>query len=220
MIALFLLLSMTRHLYFLLGVIVTFNFYQYYIATNKQTIFQYIKYTFILVLPIIFWAKYVYNIEQNNLSEISYFNRFKPDNQLFYNVKAGLGLIKHDEVNRVNGIPAFISLFVPITGFRNYLLSAILIFAFIFGYFRNKRFLGINILITSILLTMLGLIIAGTGFSRYWLILLPGFLLGYYFLLSELNINDKWFIYLAQIVSFIYILNEVRLDFIILNRCI
>ena len=220
MIALFLLLSMTRYLYFVLGVIVIFNFYQYYRANNKQTIFQYMKYTVILVLPIIFWAKYVYNIEQNNLSEISYFNRFKTDNQLLYNIKAGLGLIKHHEVSRVNGIPAFISLFVPITGFRNYLLSAILIFAFIFGYFRNKRLLGINILITSILLTMLGLIIAGTGFSRYWLVLLPGFLLGYYFLLSELNINDKWFIYLAQIVSFIYILNEVRLDFIILNRYI
>ena len=220
MIVLFLLLAMTRYLYIVLGAIIIFNFYQYYKTNNKQTIYQLIKYTIILILPIIFWAKYVYNIEQNNLSEISYFNRFKTDNQLLYNVKAGLGLIKHHEVSRVNGIPAFISLFVPITGFRSYLLSVILIFAFIFGYVRKNNLLGIKILITSILLTMFGLIIAGTGFSRYWLILLPGFLLGYYFLISKFNIEDKWFVYMAQIVSFIYILNEVRLDFLILNKYI
>jgi len=165
MIGLFLLLTMTRYLYIVLGVIVIFNFYQYYKTTNKKTIYQLMKYTVILILPIIFWAKYVYNIEQNNLSEISYFNRFKTDNQLLYNVKAGLGLIKHDEVSRVNGIPAFISLFVPITGFRNYLLSVIVIFAFIFGYVRKHNLLGTKILITSILLTMFGLIIAGTGLS-------------------------------------------------------
>jgi hypothetical protein len=220
MLGLFLFLIMTRYLYIVLGVIVIFNFYQYYKTNNKQTIYQLIKYTVILILPIIFWSKYVYNIEQNNLSEISYFNRFKTDNQLLYNIKAGLGLIKHHEVSRVNGIPAFISLFVPITGFRNYLLSVILIFAFIFGYVRKDNLLGIKILITSILLTMFGLIIAGTGFSRYWLILLPGFLLGYYFLISKFKINNKWFIYMAQIVSFVYILNELRIDLLILNRYI
>jgi hypothetical protein len=169
-------------------------------------------------LPLIFWFKYVYNIEQNNLSEISYFNRFKTENQLLYNIKSGLGIIKHSEVNRVNGIPAFISLFIPITGLRDYVTSIILILAFIYGYIRKNNSLGIKILLTAILLTMLGLIFAGTGFSRYWLILLPSFLLGYYFLVQKLNIKDKWFVYVSQIVCFIYIVNEIRIDFLILNK--
>ena len=104
-----------------------------------------------------------------NLSEISYFNRFKTDNQLLYNMKAGLGLIQHHEAGKINGIPAFISLFVPITGFRNYLLSLVLILSFIYGYVRKNNTEGIKILLTSIVLLMTGLIFAGTGFSRYWL---------------------------------------------------
>lgn len=218
MLSLFLLISMTRYLYLVLGIIVIFNIYRYYKTFNKQIIYKLLTYTIIIILPIIFWAKYVYNIEQNNLSEISYFNRFKTENQLLYNIKAGLGIIKHHEVSRINGIPAFISLFVPITGFRNYLGSIILIFAFAFGYYRKNNSLGIKILITSIVITMLGLIFAGTGFSRYWLILLPGFLLGYYFLATKFNIKDKWFIYTSQIICFIYIVNEIRLDFLILNK--
>ncbi|NLP56623.1 hypothetical protein [Lutibacter sp. B1] len=218
MLGLFLLISMTRYLYLVLGIIVIFNIYRYYKTFNKKNIYKLINYTIIIILPILFWAKYVYNIEQNNLSEISYFNRFKTENQFLYNVKAGLGIIKHHEVSRINGIPAFISLFVPITGFRNYLGSVILILAFAFGYYKKNNSFGIKILIISILITMLGLIFAGTGFSRYWLILLPGFLLGYYFLATKFNINDKWFIYTSQIICFIYIANEIRLNFLILNK--
>jgi len=218
MFVLFLLLIMTRYLYLVLGALVVFNFYQYYKNNSKQDIYKLLAYCFILMIPIIFWAKYVYNIEQNNLSEISYFNRFKTDNQLIYNIKSGLGIIKHHEVNKINGIPAFVSLFLPITGFRNILGSVLLIFAFIFGYFRKPNSLGIKTLLVSILLTMLGLIFAGTGFSRYWLILLPGFLLGYYFLTSSFNIKDKWFVYAAQIICFIYIINEIRLDIVVLNK--
>jgi hypothetical protein len=215
---LFVLISLTRYLYLVLGLIVVFKFLIHYKTNNKQVISKIILYSILLSLPLIFWFKYVYNIEQNNLSEISYFNRFKTENQLLYNIKSGLGIIKHSEVNRVNGIPAFISLFIPITGLRDYVTSIILILAFIYGYIRKNNSLGIKILLTAILLTMLGLIFAGTGFSRYWLILLPSFLLGYYFLVQKLNIKDKWFVYVSQIVCFIYIVNEIRIDFLILNK--
>jgi hypothetical protein len=218
MFGLFVLISLTRYLYLVLGLIIVYNLFKYYKINKKQVISKVLPYSILLILPLIFWFKYVYNIEQNNLSEISYFNRFKTENQLLYNIKSGLGIIKHSEVSRVNGIPAFISLFIPITGLRDYVTSIILILAFIYGYIRKNNSLGIKILLTAILLTMLGLIFAGTGFSRYWLILLPSFLLGYYFLVQKLNIKDKWFVYVSQIVCFVYIVNEIRIDFLILNK--
>lgn len=215
---LFLMLSMTRYLYLVLGLIVVFNFYNYYRSNSTQNTFKVGIYSAILMIPILFWAKYVYNIEQNNLSEISYFHRFKTDNQFLYNIKSGLGIIKHHEVSRINGIPAFISLFVPITGLRHYLLSIVLLLTISFGYFRKENSTGIKILISALLLPMLGLVFAGTGFSRYWLILLPGFILGFYFAANKLGITNKVFIYISQIVCFIYIVNEIRLDLLIINK--
>lgn len=214
----FLLLSITRYLYLILGLLIIFKFYQHYKHRDRKSIYKLITYSFILSIPFLFWGKYVYNIELQNLSEISYFNRFKTDNELSYNIKSGLGLIQHNEVNRINGIPAFISLFVPITGFRNYLLSVILILAFIYGYIRKLNTEGLKVLIVCIILLMTGLVFAGTGFSRYWLVLLPGFLLGYYLLGTKLKIKDNWFIYTSQIICFLYIVNELRLDIIIINK--
>lgn len=214
----FLLLSITRHLYLILGILVLYKLYEHYKLRDRKSIYKLITYSFILTLPLIFWFKYIYNIEMQNLSEISYFNRFKTDNQLLYNMKAGLGLIQHHEAGKINGIPAFISLFVPITGFRNYLLSLVLILSFIYGYVRKNNTEGIKILLTSIVLLMTGLIFAGTGFSRYWLILLPGFLLGYYLLGTKFKMKDDWFIYASQILCFIYIANELRLDYLIFNK--
>ncbi|TYC10631.1 hypothetical protein ES677_11200 [Bizionia gelidisalsuginis] len=218
MLFLFLMLSMTRYLYLVLGLIVVFNFYKFYKSNSLQHTYKLLMYTAILMTPILFWAKYVYSIEQNNLSEISYFNRFKTDNQLLYNIKSGLGIIKHHEVSRINGIPAFISLFIPITGFRHYLLSIILLLTISFGYFRKNNSIGVKILISALSLTMLGLIFAGTGFSRYWLILLPGFFLGFYYSAKQMGIKNKVFIYTSQIVCFIYIVNELRLDLLIINK--
>ena len=46
---------------------------------NKEIENLYIKlivYSFMLALPLLLWFKYVYNIEMQNLSEISYFDRF------------------------------------------------------------------------------------------------------------------------------------------------
>ncbi|WP_417888198.1 hypothetical protein [Zunongwangia sp.] len=214
----FLLLSITRYLYLILGLLVVYKFYQHFKHRDRKSIYKLITYSTILALPLLFWFKYVYFIEMQNLSEISYFNRFKTDNQLLYNIKAGLGLIQHHEVSRINGIPAFVSLFIPITGFRNYIFSTLLIFAFIYGYLKKMKTEGLKILLTSIILLMTGLILAGTGFSRYWLILLPGFFLGYYLLATKFKVKDEWFIYASQFICFIYITNELRLDYLILTK--
>lgn len=218
MLLMFIILLMTRYLYAILGVIILFNCYRYYKVCSKKTIQKLITYSIICALPVLMWLKYVHNIEQNNLSEISYFSRFKAENPTLYNIKAGLGIIKHEEVNKVNGLPAFASLFIPVDGFRSHFLSIGLILAFAIGYFRKNKPLGVKILVTAISLTMLGLIFAGTGFSRYWLILLPGFILGYYYLAKKLKIPDKWFIYASYAICFVYIINELRLDYLIINK--
>ncbi|WP_411895337.1 hypothetical protein [Winogradskyella sp. A2] len=219
MLLFFVILVLTRYLYAVLGVIVLFNFYRYYKVISKKALLKIGIYCLIFSLPVLFWAKYVYTIEQNStVKEVSYFNRFTTENPILYNIKCGLGIEKHHMVKKVNGIPAFASLFVPIDGFRNYLLSIGLILAFIAGYFCRKLSLGSKMLIISIVLAMLGLVLAGTGFSRYWLILLPGFLLGYYYLASKLNIPDKWIIYAVYSICIVYIINEFRLDYLILNR--
>lgn len=214
----FLLLSITRYLYLILGILILYKFYEHYRQRDRKSIYKIITYSFILTIPLIFWFKYVYNIEMQNLSEISYFNRFKTDNQLLYNIKAGLGLIQHHEVSKINGIPAFVSLFLPVTGFRSYLLSVGLILAFIYGYVKKVHSEGIKVLLISIVLIMTGLIFVGTGFSRYWLILLPGFLLGYYLLGTKLKVKDKWFIYASQVLCLIYIANELRIDYLVLSK--
>ncbi|WP_340064253.1 hypothetical protein [Ascidiimonas aurantiaca] len=215
--ALFLLLAMTRYLYLVMGVLVVYHFYEYYKKHSLRNIYSLLPYLLLLILPFVFWFKYVYHIEQNNVSEISYFDRFKSENPFLYNIKAGLGLIKHYEVSRTNGIPAFISLFVPVTGLRNFLGSLFLIISFILGYLVTKKTKGMKWLFISILLVMAGLIVAGTGFSRYWLILLPGFLTGYYFLSSKLTIGTKWFVTGSQILCFVYLLNELRLNVVLLH---
>jgi hypothetical protein len=218
MLILFVILVLTRYLYAILGIIILYNCYRYYKVSSKTEIFKLVKYALILSLPVLLWLKYIHNIEQNNLSEVSYFSRFKAENPTLYNIKAGLGIIKHEEVNKVNGIPAFASLFVPIEGFRNYVLSILLLVAFCLGYLKKHKPLGSKLLITSIGLTMLGLVFAGTGFSRYWLILLPGYLLGFYYLATLLKIPDKWCIYASYALCIIYVINEFRLDYLILNK--
>lgn len=216
--AFFIIMVFTRYLYAVLGVIILLNYYDYLKDNFKTYGIPILTYSLIFLIPVILWTKYLLNIEEQNLSEISYFNRFKVDNPLLYNIKCGLGLEKHHEVDKINGIPAFASLFVPITGFRNYLISLVLVVGFMIGLITQLKFKAIKKLFISIVVIMLGFVFAGTGFSRYWLVLLPGFYLGYYYLFKLLNIHDKWFIYGSHIVSFIYILNEIRLDILIVNK--
>jgi len=216
--AFFVLMIFTRYLYAVLGIIILINYYDYLKENFKVYSKSILIYSLIFLIPVILWAKYLLNIEEQNLSEISYFNRFKVDNPLLYNIKCGLGLEKHHEVDKINGLPAFTSLFVPITGFRNYIVSLVLIVGFMVGLISHLKFTAIKKLFISVIVIMLGFVFAGTGFSRYWLVLLPAFYLGYYYLFKLLKIHDKWFVYATQIMSFIYILNEIRLDILIVNK--
>lgn len=213
----FLILSITRYVYGVLGLLLVFYYYRNLIG--KQLKFRpMIGYSFLYAIPFLLWLKYVFNIESNQLSDIGYFTRFQHENPFLYNIKCGLGLEQADVVNKINGIPAFISLFVPITGLRNYLGSVVLLLLFIWGYVSAKKTLGLKVLLFAIIIVMLGFIIAGTGFSRYWLALLPGYYLGYYFLYKSFNFDDKWFILATKIIAVIYVVNELRLDYLIFNK--
>lgn len=216
----FLLLVMTRYLYAVLGLVILFYYYRCFKIENlaKNEIKGIVFYTIIYMLPVLFWFKYVYYIEQSSLSEISYFDRFKEDKGLFVNIKSGLGIEKHPDANRINGIPAFVSLFVPITGLRHYLVSIGLILIFLIGYIKTKHTHGIKLIFFSTIVIMLGLILAGTGFSRYWLVLLPCYYLGYYFFYKLLKLDDALFFKISKLVAIFYVINELRLDYLIISE--
>lgn len=217
----FSILVITRYLYgvciFITGFFIANYFLELIKRRDYRSINKVLIYSFICVLPLIIWFKYVYFVERGINIEQSYFTRFK-ENDIFYNIKAGLGIIKHEEVNKINGIPAFISLFVPITGLRNWLISIALIVAFCFGYISKWKVKEYRVIFIAIILIMLGLIVAGTGFSRYWLVLLPGYWLGFYFCFNYLKIKDNYFEKLSLLLAVIYVINELRLDYLILSK--
>lgn len=215
------LLVITRYHYAVLGGIAVFKLFPLVKEQYQQKEFTNLRkiggYALITFLPLLFWFKYVLNVEQEMDLSLSYFNRFK-NQGLWYNIQAGLGLIKHAEVGNINGTPAFASLFLPITGFRNWILSIILFLSFIIGFIPKLKGIHFKILFAAILLSMGGLIFAGTGFSRYWLVLLPGFLLGFYLFSKFLRFDDKIFITAAKVVAVIYVINEVRLTVKVLTN--
>ena len=217
----FVLLMITRYLYGVFIIIIGFYILNYFVDRYEKNDIKSIYHVFFIsivcILPLLVWFKYVYLVEKEVYVDQSYFTRFKK-NDFFYNIKAGLGLIKHDEVGKINGIPAFVSLFVPVTGLRNWMVSIILIATFCFGYISKWKIKEYRLVFISIVLVMLGLIIAGTGSSRYWLVLLPGFWLGFYFCFNRFKIKDQYFEKLALVVSIIYVINELRLDILILNK--
>lgn len=218
--SLFVLLSLTRYLYLLMAIPISIYIYKY-LNINKLKLYSisFLKYLLIVIIPFVLWFKYVYTIESSNISEISYFDRFKEENFLLYNIKAGLGLIQHHEVNKINGVPAFISLFVPITGLRNFFMSVVLILLFVLGFVLNRKNKS-NIIFYTTILIMLGLLFAGTGFSRYWVTMLPVYLTGFYLAYNRLKLNDKFYVIISYLICFIYVMNEFRLDYMILTKFI
>ena len=186
-------------------------------SKDYQNIYKLVLYSVVCVLPLIIWFKYVYLVEKEITIEQSYFTRFK-ENDIFYNIKAGLGIIQHAEVNKINGIPAFVSLFLPVTGLRNWIISIGLIATFCFGYITKWKIKEYRLIFITIILIMLGLIVAGTGFSRYWLVLLPGYWLGFYFCFSYLKIEDNYFEKISLLLAVIYVINELRLDYLIVSK--
>lgn len=219
----FVLLVLTRYVYLVLGLVILYTYYDYVKVDFKKYKSTLFKYSVLFALPVLFWGKYVLSVENDNenTSGVSYFKRFKTENKnggMLYNIKCGLGLQKHHEVDKINGIPAFVTLFIPKTGFRNYALSVILMLAFIFGLLKKIESDEIKKIMLATMLIMLGLIFAGTGFSRYWVVLLPSFCLGFYYTFKNLKINNLYFIRFVQVIGVVYILNEIRVDALILNQ--
>ncbi|WP_245812600.1 hypothetical protein [Salegentibacter echinorum] len=218
----FMALVLTRYVYAVLGLLVAYILFGYFknLIVNKdyKKVSRIVILGSLCALPLLFWFKYIYILEKDVDTGLSYFTRFK-NNELLYNLKAGIGLIKHEEVGKVNGIPAFISLFIPITGIRNWIISCFLILTFTTGYLVNlKKHSSFNKLFAAIMLVMTGLVLAGTGFSRYWLIMLPGFLLGFYLFFNYLKLKDSLFVLLAKLIAIIYVINELRLDYVVLSK--
>ncbi|HNP32563.1 MAG TPA: hypothetical protein PKN96_04675 [Flavobacterium sp.] len=214
-------LIITRYLYGVFLLIAGFYILEYLIRLFNQseykTIYKVIVISFICLVPLLLWFKYVLSVENEVYLDQSYFKRFK-DNDIFYNIKCGLGIIKHDEAMRINGIPAFISLFVPMTGLRNWIVSLGLIFIFSYGFFTKWKVRAYRTVALAVFLVMLGLIFAGTGFSRYWLVLLPACWIGFYLFYTSLKVNEKYFEKLALILSVVYVVNELRIDYMLLNK--
>lgn len=221
LIASLLVLTLTRYVFAVLGIFVVLKLYKF--IRNSINSSEYLSLTrlsislIILLIPILIWFKYVYYVESTNDIGLSYFNRFK-DREPFYNIKAGLGLIKHAEVSNINGIPAFISLFVPMTGLRGWILSSLLIISFISGFLLHLKNKNSRNLFLAVLLIMGGLVFAGTGFSRYWLFMLPAYILGFYYIFNKFIPEQIYFIQTGKIIAAIYVINELRLNFMIFTE--
>lgn len=67
--------------------------YRFYllIKLNPKNLTKAYFYGMLALVPVVIWLKYVYNVESNQLTQLTYFNRFKEENALWYNIKAGLG---------------------------------------------------------------------------------------------------------------------------------
>ncbi len=178
---------------------------------NYKDLQKLLFYSFIAIIPVIFWFKFVYYAEQNFNIGLSYFGKFK-NQDIFHHLKTGIG------IEGRNGIPAFISLFIPATSIRSWIISSLLLFTFVTGFITKFKDELYRKLFVAILLVQLGLIFAGTGFSRYWLPMLPGYLLGFYLFYKSLKLKDSYFILLTKIVAIIYVANEMRLNIQIMTN--
>ncbi len=213
-------LVFARYLFAVLGAVTLISFIQFFsakIATRKEDIVKLTGLVLVAITPLVLWFMYVYNVIHYQKDTLSYFGRFK-DVGILYNIKAGLGIIQHYEAGKINGIPAFASLFIPITGFRSWTISLAVLLAIFAGYINMWHKKNIKILVLIIILILLGYIYAGTGFSRYWLPLLPAFILGIYYILKMIKVRDRYFIIGANVLSILYVVNELRITNLILER--
>ncbi|MEY4134121.1 MAG: hypothetical protein RL386_471 [Bacteroidota bacterium] len=162
------------------------------------------------LLPLLFWVKYISSIELAHTLSDSYFQRFS-GGSFWSRIQMGLGLVPMDN-GRFNGIPALISLFIPQTGLREWFSSIAILVAVLGGLFTVQAKKADNLLRFALLLLMLGLVYAATGFSRYWMPLLPVFWLGIYYLYRKFKLADTYFIYFGISFSLVYLLNALRLN--------
>src|SRR5690606_13863545 len=116
----FLQLIFARYVFAVLGLLIFIRYIEYLKLDFNKNVGILSFYMLIALMPVLLWGLYLVDIQSQGVSSISYFDRFNIKNPIMYNIKCGLGLEQHYEVSRINGIPAFVSLFIPVTGFRNY----------------------------------------------------------------------------------------------------
>jgi hypothetical protein len=211
----FSLLVMGRYVYAVYGVFVLWVLWED-AKINKALFWDKKLFTRRLVMgvlgciPLLLWARYVSSVEMNQTLESTYFSRFY-DFNFFERIKIGLGL--RDQGNgRVNGIPAIISLFIPKTGFREWITSLAILLIVLTGLFFGHAKKVDNLLRFALLLLLLGLVFAATGFSRYWMPLLPIFWLGMYYFYRKFKLDNKYFVYFGLLFIMLYLANAARLN--------
>jgi len=178
---------------------------------DKIKLFSILSFASIFILV---WVYYLVNIETGGNDGYSYLSRFS--NGFLKTISDGLGFTIAENHSRHNGIPAFISMFIPITGIRSWFLSILLIAFLLFSMFYNK-FLKIHreAILIFIFLYMI-LLLSGTGFSRYWLSSLPLIYLAFFnFLKDKVHLNKLKLITLILIT--LLFINELRITYLILN---
>lgn len=179
--------------------------------TNKIKLIGILSFALILIMV---WGYYLVNIESGGNDGYSYLSRFS--NGFLKTLSDGLGFTIAENHTRHNGVPAFISMFMPITGIRSWVLSIFLI-AFLLLTVFYKKFFNIHkeaVLIFAVLYLIL--LISGTGFSRYWLSSLPLIYLSFFNFLKDKIHLDKLKLITLILVIFLFI-NELRVTYLILN---
>ena len=234
-----------RYSYGLLGAFIVLQFIHWIRshATRKQVI-TVIAVAALLCVPLLLWVNYLTGIETTMDLDQSYFNRYKDDG-IWGNIKFGLGLEQSPENVRTNGIPAFASTFVPVTGFRSLGLSLTLLAAIaiggwsltcggnrslakLIGKVKNTADVSQQIntslgsaarkkLLAMMVLSLLGLVLAGTGFSRYWISLLPLFWVCLFATATRLRILP-WAILASGLLIMGYVANNLRLIALVLDK--
>lgn len=214
------LIVLTRYVYAVLGIIVIW----YLIigvrsterALQRATLFKFIGVAVIIAIPLIAWFYHVYLVESAPSSNINYFNRFE-EQTFFERIKAGLGLVQAPDVSRINGTPAFANMFIPITGFRSWLISIPLLILLVVGYVQKKARKHRTLFIAMVLV-LFGFVFSGTGFTRYWLAVLPSFILGFYLCIPNTTLSRKVFLLASVCIPLVYIANEIRITAMVLSN--
>ncbi len=215
-------LVLTRYVFAVLLIPIVFVFYQnrqhlLKFAANKSNFIVYSVLITLTTIPLFLWTEYILSFTGERSTTISYFSRYEQDG-LFGQIKTGLGFIKGEEVARVNGIPAFATVFLPITGFRSWFVSLAILIPIVIGWVLTWKQLLSKIIIISAFIILSGYVLAGTGFSRYWLGLIPIFIFGIFSFAKKMKFSDNKLYIATLIICSIYILNEIRLDILVIQR--
>jgi hypothetical protein len=142
------------------------------------------------LLPLVWYLKFYTTVDLKDVEKLFDFDYGTRFNESWIDViKKGLGLIPFKVgSNKVDGIPALITIVFPKTGFRSWSMSLILLILLVLpGFKRGENSNRYLYLILSIVL--ISFTIAGTGFARYWIPVFPLFF--YFWLTSIIDLMPK-----------------------------